>query len=70
MSSKTTRYQLISNPSIGLSIVEENGTYYLWIDDYEGGEATITDWNYIDEFGSEELTMDYIKLNYGEVKEL
>lgn len=77
-------YQLKSNPDIGFSIHEDFGnkydpqtrqlkkskdkTFILWIDEFEGGEAYETDWNYIDEFKSFDETYDYIIENYGDVE--
>ncbi len=78
-------YQLVSNNEKGFSIIKEkkrkyntDGSveklktyeYLLWIDECEGGEAYITDWTFVETFGSESDAMKHILENYGEVIEI
>lgn len=82
---KMTIFQLVSDPEKGFSIVEQyeyktkrdgteiktgNMLYHVWIDDYEGGEAAPTDWDYLDEFKSFEAAKKYIVITYGKLKKL
>ncbi len=80
---ETKIYQSIDNPELGFTIQEQDQyiminnvfsksgllEYTLWIDNYEGGDAYMTDWDQIDDvydsFGS---AMAYIVENYGKVK--
>jgi hypothetical protein len=83
---KITIFQLKSNPEIGFSIQEDfenkwdsklqesiktkNKIYQLFIDEYEGGEAYLTDWTHVDEFKSFDDAFNYILENYGEVEKM
>jgi len=42
----------------------------VWIDNYEGGEAYIEDWEYLDEFETFNLAYQWIIDNYGELTEI
>lgn len=83
---KITIYQSKTDPDMGFSIQEDFGnkydtiskslkkskdkTYVVWIDEFEGGEAYESDWDYVDEFPSFEVALKYITDNYGEVEKL
>jgi hypothetical protein len=62
-----TIYRSVKNPDMGFSINKEENTYSVWIDNYEGGEAYVTDWTYEDEFSTKEEAMEYITQLYGDV---
>lgn len=78
-------YQSISNPELGFSIYEnydvkykrdgtkvvlKNKIYSVWIDNYEGGEAYVTDWDFVEEFKSHKEAKDFIINKYGKIKKL
>jgi hypothetical protein len=66
---KITIYQSKTNSDLGFSIQEDSPKdVSLWIDEYEGGDAYVTDWNYLEEFTSKEDAMKYIIDNYGQVE--
>ncbi len=74
------------NPEMGFSINEDFDNKYdpttkslkktnskvfsVWIDEFEGGEAYESDWDYVDDFKSFEEAMKYITDVYGEVEKL
>ncbi len=64
-------YKLVNNSEQGVSI-QENGkkAYTVWHDPFEGGEAYVTDWDYVDEFKSFDEAMEYVNEAYGEVEEI
>lgn len=81
---KITIYQSKMNPDWGFSIQEDFGNKYdpktrqlkkskdksfvLWFDEFEGGDAYETDWDYIDEFKSFDEAYEYIIENYGDIE--
>lgn len=81
---KITIYKSKVNPDLGFSIQEDfenkydpktkqlkkskDKTFFLWIDEFEGGEAYESDWTYLGEFKSHEATLQYVVDNYGEVE--
>lgn len=69
---RTWIYQSEKSPDIGFSIQEETNEFTIWIDNYEGGEAYITDWDMLDEeeFKTFEEAYDWIVTNYGKIKEI
>ncbi len=82
---KITTYRSKVNPDRGFSINEQfekkvdprDGirilkikTYSVWVDNYEGGEAYESDWEYIDTFKSFEIAYEYITTTYGEVEKI
>jgi len=67
---RTWIYQSKDNPEIGLIIEETKANFSVWIDNYEGGEAYITDLDFLNDFESYEDAYDWIVENYGEIVEL
>ena len=80
---KTTIYQLKSDPNVGFSINEDTANKLdtktkkakkpkslvsLWVDNYEGGEAYESDWDFEDDFNSHDEALEHIVKNYGEVE--
>lgn len=67
----STEYQSIDNPQYGFSIVEETDkTFSLWYDEFDGGEAAPTDWEYVDTFNTFQEAYDDIIKNYGNVNKI
>lgn len=66
----TTIYQSLGNPDMGFAIQNDGVTVTVWIDEYEGGEACITDWGFLDAYNSEEEAYEDIVDIYGPVKKL
>ena len=66
-----TIYRSKDNPDVGYSIIESRKEIIVWIDEYEGGEASETDWMFDEEqpdFTSKDVAYNYIVDTYGEVE--
>lgn len=69
MNIELNRYQPKNNPDLGFIIETKLGKTTLWIDEFEGGEASDMDWSYVDEFNNQDDAINYIVENYGEIFE-
>jgi hypothetical protein len=63
-------YRLVNDSEQGVSIQGEKKSFTVWHDPYEGREAYVTDWDYVDEFVSFDAAMEYINKTYGDIVEL
>ena len=63
-------FKLINNKDIAFTYEKSKRKFLLYKDGYEGGEAYITDWEYIDFFKTLKSLKEYIKSNYGDYEEI
>lgn len=70
-----TIFQSVEKPELGflIQVSEKKKTkkgeknVHVWIDEYEGGEAYLTDWDFLESFDSFDEAKQYIIDNYGEI---
>lgn len=65
---KETFYKVVNNPIIGLCIKESKSVIELWVDQYEGGEAYLTDWTFEETFKTNDDVKTFILTKWGDVE--
>ena len=67
---RTWIYRSSENPDKGLIIQEEKNGFTIWIDNYEGGEAYVTEWEYLTDTDTLSKAHKWLTDNYGEIKKI
>ena len=62
---KVSVYRSKTNPELGFVIEEIKGQVSLWIDNFEGGEAYVTDLDFESDFKTKQEALDYINIKWG-----
>jgi hypothetical protein len=65
---KVSVYRSKINPELGFVIQEVKDEVSLWVDEYEGGEAYVTDLDFEENFKIEQDAIDYINNKWGTIE--